>query len=172
LEVIIEALRDLPRDSWQLEVIGDDQVDPSLTRKIQAKVQQFGIQGQIRWRGALADAEVNVFLSTSHVLVVPSIFEGYGIVFLEAMGFGVVPIASDAGGPPELIDHGTNGFLISPGDSSTLHQHLLSLNRDRQLLAEMAIQARARYLLQPTWNQTASSIRGFLLDFRNQIPSN
>ncbi len=171
LEILIQAVRDLPIGSWQLEIIGDDRIDPSLTARIQSKIHDLGLQNRIRWHGTLGDEEISTFLSTSHVLAVPSVFEGYGIVFLEAMGYGVVPIASYAGGPPELIDHGTNGFLVSPGDSSTLHQHLLLLNRDRQLLAKMAVQARERYLAQPTWGQTAASIQAFLHDFRNQIPS-
>jgi glycosyltransferase involved in cell wall biosynthesis len=171
LETLLQAVQDLPKDTWQLEVIGDDRVDPSLTRRIQTKVEQFGLQSQIRLHGALGDDEIKGFLFSSHVLAVPSVFEGYGIAFLEAMGYGVVPIASNAGGPPELIEHGSNGFLIPPGDVSALREHLHTLIVDRRFLTEIALQARARYLLQPTWDQTASDIRAFLLECIDRTPS-
>ena len=63
---------------------------------------------------------------TQHqVLAVPSLYEAFGIAYLEAMGFGLPVIASSAGGAHELITQGEHGFLVAPGDAATLAQHIL-----------------------------------------------
>jgi glycosyltransferase involved in cell wall biosynthesis len=94
---------------------------------------------------------------------VPSSFEGYGIVYLEGMCFGLPAIGTTAGAASEIISEGVNGFLIGPGDAELLADRLKLLNGKRDVLIRMSLAARARYLRQPKWEQTASQIREFLL---------
>jgi len=56
LETLILAIRHLPKDTWQLEIIGDDRVDPSLTTRIQSKIHTLGLQNRIRAYGSRARA--------------------------------------------------------------------------------------------------------------------
>jgi glycosyltransferase involved in cell wall biosynthesis len=97
--------------------------------------------------------------------VVPSSYEGFGIVYLEGMGFGLPAIGTTAGAASEIIEHRKTGFLIEPDDSKSLAEHLKSLMEDRAALARLSLNARARYLHQPSWMVTASKIREFLTSF-------
>ena len=89
------------------------------------------------------------------MLVVPSSYEGFGIVYLEGMAFGLPAIGTTAGAASEIITDGENGFLIPPDDSETLSERLSMLANDRELLARMSVKALERYRQQPTWDETA-----------------
>ena len=92
----------------------------------------------------------------------PSSYEGFGIVYLEGMHFGLPAIASTAGAAQEIITHGQNGFLVAPGDAAALAQCLKTLMKDRQLLLKMSLAAQRRAAAHPTWNESAARVRGFL----------
>jgi len=97
--------------------------------------------------------------------VVPSSYEGFGIVYLEGMGLGLPAIGTTAGAAGEIIEPGQTGYLIAPDDSRALAEHLQSLAEDRGLLTRLSLNARERYLRQPSWAETANHIRKFLYSF-------
>jgi glycosyltransferase involved in cell wall biosynthesis len=103
-------------------------------------------------------------MRAADVLVVPSSYEGFGIVYLEVMGFGLPAIATTAGAAGEIISDGVDGFLVPPGDAATLAARIATLARDRALLAQMSAAAGARFARQPTWEQSMRTIRTFLID--------
>jgi len=87
-------------------------------------------------------------------------------VYLEGMSFGLLAIGTTSGAASEIIANGVNGFLIAPNDAAMLAEHIATLQRDRQLLAQMGCAARARYLEQPRWDESMSRVRSFLLEAR------
>jgi glycosyltransferase involved in cell wall biosynthesis len=64
------------------------------------------------------------------VVVLTSRRETFGLVLIEAMSVGKAVVGSDAGGVPEIIDHGTNGFLFESENSRSLYEQLATLYRD------------------------------------------
>ncbi len=104
-------------------------------------------------------------LRLSQVLALPSSYEGFGIAYLEGLGFGLPAIATSGGAAGEIITNGSNGFLIKSGDVAALKDCLRELAQDRQRLLEFSLAARKRYEAQPGWEQTGKSIRGFLEKF-------
>lgn len=71
------------------------------------------------------------------VFAMPSKKEGFGIVFLEAMQFGKPCIGGNHGGTPEVLRHGTDGFLVEFGDENALFKHLGAFAADRSLVERM-----------------------------------
>jgi glycosyltransferase involved in cell wall biosynthesis len=112
----------------------------------------------------LPDQELSKCLKASHVLVMPSSYEGYGIAYAEAMGFGLPAIGTTAGAAGEIITHGRDGFLISPGDTVALASYLTKLAQNRPRLLEMSVAARDRYRSLPTWKGSMDAIRTFLIE--------
>lgn len=76
--------------------------------------------------------------------LVPKLNEGFSNSLLEKMATGLPVIATDVGGNREAIEHGTNGYVIPPGDHAQLVQHLSALHADRALRERMSTASRAR----------------------------
>ena len=167
LHTLLGALNRLPdarsAGSWTLKVIGSPEVDRAFTSRIQRLAARYRFGEKVQFLGVLNDRLLAEQLSNSHVLAVPSSYEGFGIVYLEGMSFGLPAIASSAGAAGEIITSGKDGFIIPPGDEITLAHHLQELIRDRQRLQKMSLAARQRYRAQPTWEVSMSRARRFLL---------
>ena len=161
LHVLLGALARLPTDTWQLAVIGNPHVDEDYTSLVQRQIAAQHLT-HVQLAGALPDSELAKTLAASQVLVVPSDYEGFGIVYLEGMGFGLPAIATTSGGAREIIADGENGFLIPPNDPMTLADRLESLLRDRARLAQMSLAARERFRRQPRWSESMGRIREML----------
>ena len=162
LHTLLSALEQLPGDEWILSVVGSLHVDKSYVRAIRHHVTQRGLTERVQFLGALSDDALIARLRESHLLVVPSSYEGFGIAYLEGMGFGLPAVASTAGAAGEIITHGRDGFLIPPGDTKTLALYLREVSRDRDRLLAMSLAARQRYATHPTWEETTERIRTFL----------
>ena len=87
-------------------------------------------------------------------VVIPSFYEPFGIVALEAMACGCPVVASDTGGLKEIVTDGVNGYLVAIGEYLPLAQRIASLLLDRDRRKAMAIAARAR-AAQYSWSRSA-----------------
>lgn len=162
LHILLEACGRLPPGSFSLDVIGSLAVEPAYTRLVQQQATSMGSEHTVQFHGKMDHASMETFLLQSHVLAVPSSYEGFGIVYLEGMSFGLPAIAGTMGAAWEIITAGENGFLVAPGDSAELASVLQQLSSDRLRLAEMGIAALKRYLVHPTWEDTGEGVREFL----------
>jgi glycosyltransferase involved in cell wall biosynthesis len=118
---------------------------------------------RVRLHGVLDNEALAAQMRASHVLVVPSTYEGFGIAYLEGMGFGLPAIATSAGAANEIITSGLDGYLVPPEEPDSLASCLAELTSDRQRLIAMSLAARRRYLSHPTWEQSGQHIREFLI---------
>jgi glycosyltransferase involved in cell wall biosynthesis len=159
LVTLMAAIRRQP-SAFSLDIVGSLTADPAHARKIQNLAS--GLPTLIQFHGLLEDGQLIEKLKQAHVLVVPSSYEGYGIVYLEGMAFGLPAIGTTGGAASEIITDGETGYLVPPGDAATLAARLAALAADRDLLRWMSFKALERYRSQPAWEQTAKDIRAFL----------
>jgi starch synthase len=94
--------------------------------------------------GPLPKAELTALMRRSHVLVLPSIEDGFGLVMAEAMACGCTIISSTNTGGGDLYTDEKEGFIVPPRDPWSLAGRLQQLADDRKLLAEMRAAALAR----------------------------
>lgn len=164
LHILLAALSQVPPESWMLTVIGSDRWDPAYARRIRRQIADERWAEHVELLGDISDPELAVRLAASDLLAVPSAYEGFGIVYLEGMAFGLPVLASSAGGAREVVRSGETGFLIDPGDVSGLTRAISTLVADREALARMGVAARRKFETQPSWEASASQIRAFLTD--------
>jgi N-acetyl-alpha-D-glucosaminyl L-malate synthase BshA len=81
---------------------------------------------------------VERIIPLAHVLLMPSDLESFGLVALEAMACGVVPVATRVGGVPEVITDGEDGYLEAPGDIAAQAARVAALLADDALHSRMA----------------------------------
>jgi glycosyltransferase involved in cell wall biosynthesis len=165
LHTLLTALANLSGDHWRLTVVGSLDLDAPYVKAIRHQIQAMGLSPRVTLLGTQPAPELAARLAASHLLVVPSSYEGFGIVYLEGMHFGLPAIASTAGAARELIRHEDNGFLVPPGDAASLTRYLSLLMEDRQLLTRLSLAAHRSVAAHPTWNESAAKIRGFLQSF-------
>jgi glycosyltransferase involved in cell wall biosynthesis len=162
LDLLLMALSFIPKEQWSLYVVGSLEMDPTYVESIKNLVIKFGLEDQVKFTGFLENMNLSTVMVDSQVLVVPSQYEGFGIAYLEGMGFGLPAIATTGGGAVEIISHGKDGFLIPPGEINQLVYYLCRLVDERDLLTRMSLAARERYLQHPPWSETSANIREFL----------
>ena len=168
LHTLLAALARLPADHCTLTVVGSLTTVPDYVAACRRLVAQHNLQGRVHFTGALSDAELVAHYASHHLLAVPS-YEGFGIVYLEAMAHGLPVIASTAGAAHEIVIPGENGWLIKPGDAATLANHLAALQQQRDLLLRMGQAARQRYAQQPTWVEGAKRILLWLHEVKQRF---
>jgi glycosyltransferase involved in cell wall biosynthesis len=162
LHTLLAALDYLPAESWQLDIVGNEGVDPHYVQRHVNPAIHPGVYGRVIRHGSISNWALAALYNRSHLLVMPSEYEGFGIVYLEAMGFGLPVIGSTAGAAGEIISHGKNGFCLPPDNVALLARHLRLLSEDRRLLLRLSLAAQKRYQSHPTWEESMASIRAFL----------
>jgi len=163
LDGLVEGVARLDRTDvdWRLTVVGDRTVAPDHAEAVADAVAATGLDDRVRFAGRLDDEGVAARLRESHVLAVPSRYEPFGMVYLEAMGFGCVPVATTAGGAGEFVRDGESGVLVPPDDPRAIAAALRDLD-DRDRLARMGAAARRDYEARPGWAETLDRAIDFL----------
>ena len=131
LHAVPEVLKAVPRARFVL--IGADRAHcPGGRTHARYLEEEFppGIRSRIRLAGSLSDAEVDRALQTADLFVAPSLYESFGLIFLEAMRWGTPAIGTRAGGIPEIIEDGVSGVLVPPASPSQLAGAIVELLRD------------------------------------------
>ncbi len=164
LHTLLEAITRLPSIPFRLDVVGSLTTEPAYAKQMQNFVSVNELSSIVHFHSSLDNRPLIEKLKQAHLLVVPSSYEGFGIVYLEGMCFGLPAIGTTAGAAGEIIEQGKTGYLIEPNDTTTLAHHLAQIASDRSLLVQLSIHARKRYTQQPLWDKTANKIRNFLLD--------
>jgi glycosyltransferase involved in cell wall biosynthesis len=147
---------------WELTLVGDLSVAPEYVRRVRDRIDELSAADRVEVAGRLDDEALRAAFERHHLLAVPSAYEGFGIVYVEGMGFGLPAVASAAGGAPEVVRDRVNGRLVPPEDASAITDVVSPLARDRDRLARMGLAALETYHEHPTWAATADRVRGFL----------
>ncbi|HKW98147.1 MAG TPA: N-acetyl-alpha-D-glucosaminyl L-malate synthase BshA [Bryobacteraceae bacterium] len=101
---------------------------------------ELGVEDHVSFLGK--QNHVERLIPLAHVLLMPSELEAFGLAALEAMACGVPPIGTNAGGVPELITNGADGFIEDVGDLDAQAARATELLTDGRLHARIAAAAR------------------------------
>jgi colanic acid/amylovoran biosynthesis glycosyltransferase len=102
----------------------------------------LGIEKNIRFLGNIPHNRIESFYKKCTLLIVPSVCaDNFPTVCIEAMSIGRPIIGSNAGGIPELVDDGSTGFLVHPGNARQVADKAICLLRDLNLIKAMSEKA-------------------------------
>jgi glycogen(starch) synthase len=106
----------------QVNIIGRDRPHaPNDTLFKEYFMSNFGeFESNVNFLGFVEDHELLAYYQEATAFVVPSIYESFGLIYIEAMQFGLPCIATSGGGIPEVISDGETGLLITPDDHEEL----------------------------------------------------
>ena len=158
LHDLISALARLKDEDWFLTIAGRADLEPAYAQRQMLEVNAMQLSRRVAFRGDVPDESLPAILSQTDLLVVPSHYEGFGIVYLEAMAFGIPAIAGSAGGAAGIIQPEINGWLVPPGDPNAIRAIIQRLCNDRAELRRVSLAARERFEAFPGWDQRMSAI--------------
>ncbi len=158
--VFIEAINGLPPGLNIHILMAGSKMDSPLHQGLVAKnsysenIHLHGFLKRMPW--ILKGVDVSVLPSLKR--------EGLPRAMLEAMIAGVVPIVTNSGGSPELIEDDVSGFVVPPGDPVAIREKILGLYNDREMQSRMSAAARQRVLTDFTIEKTARETIGVYKD--------
>ena len=165
LRAVAEIRSDFP--DIQLVIAGDGFERPEL----EAMAKDLAIDECTDFLGWVPNADLPKYFRAAYVSVIPSLEEGFGIPAAEAMGCELPVIASDAGGLPEVVEHGNTGLVVPRGDASALAAALHKLLGDPHLARAMGVEGRKRVLRKFDWDLTANDFEEFYASFNRREPA-
>ena len=118
-----------------------DDLDAEMAR-LQELRTQLGIHDLVTFLGAKDQDILPYYYAAAEMVVMPSHYESFGMVALEAMAMGTPVIASEVGGLAHLVKHGFNGFHVPSRDPEALAAHILKMLEDDDLRQRLGQQAR------------------------------
>ena len=114
-----------------------------LRDELQSQIDELKLSSNVRLLGFRDD--VLDLMRACDVFVLPSLAEPFGLVLIEAMALSKPVVATDEGGPREIVQDGESGFLVAPSSPRGLADALLKLLNDEKSRAQMGQKSRARY---------------------------
>lgn len=158
-DLLIEALhrnRDL---DWRATLTGSDTADAAWARRLGSDIERLGLRERIALTGPRADARS--LMATGDIFALPSRYEGYGMVFAEAMAQGLPILACAGGAVPDVVPD-TAGILVPVGNVDALTEALRRLLTDHGLRERLASGAFEAGKSLPAWHETAAVVAAAL----------
>lgn len=160
-EKVIMAIAGLKNKIPQLKYLLAGSYDEEEKMFLDNLIQQQNIATQVRLTGYLNDEELEAHFKLADAYIMPSLKEGFGIVFIEAMHYGLPVIAGNRDGSVDALDNGNLGLLVDPDDNLALQnsitemlfsaeQHKPNAGRLQELFSYEAYKTRLRELLDAT----------------------
>jgi glycosyltransferase involved in cell wall biosynthesis len=149
-DVLLRALAGLRCARWQLLCVGSAQRDAGHARRLRGLVRQLKFGGRVRFSGEVSPEALSRLYARADLFTLPSLHEGYGMAFAEAIASGVPVVAGRAGALPEVVPRPA-ALLVQPGQVRALARALkllLTSSRRRERLARGAYLNRRRF---PDW---------------------
>lgn len=160
--VLVEALAGLSERDWRLTLVGAPDRSPETTRDLTTRIAAAGLAERITLAGAVDEAALAAAYDAADLFVMPSLFEGYGMVLTEALARGL-PILCTTGGAAAETAPDATAVKVPPGDAPALAKALASLIDAPQRRSAMADAAWMAATSLPRWRETAAIVAGVCL---------
>jgi len=137
----LAAVRDhgsLDERAWRWVVLGEGPYRPTLERL----ASDLGLDAHVQFLGRVSDAELHAWHELAALFVHPTLYEGSSLATLEAMAHRRAVVASAAGGIPDKVRPGENGWLVPPGDAAALAAAISGAVSDPARLAHYGLAGR------------------------------
>ena len=166
LETLLDAMTALD-GAAQLLIVGGDQDEPENGHAdyLRERVSVLGLRERVSFLGAQPQERLRLFYAAADATVMPSYYESFGMVALEAMACGSPVIASRVGGLTTTVRDGVTGFLVPEGDAGALAERVALLLEDRGRRAQLGREAQ-RWAAEHRWPCVAEAVCRIYSDLR------
>lgn len=156
-DVLVSALEPLGEFDWRLTIAGALDRNAAATAALKRQIEASPLSERIHLAGVVVPATLERYYDSADLFVMPSLFEGYGMVLAEAMARGLPIVCTTGGAAAETVPDGA-ALKVAPGDAAALTEALrtgLTNKKLRRRMADASWDAGRRL---PTWAETARRI--------------
>ena len=161
LDTLLDAVARLAEggQDMRLLVVGGDADEPTSGHEtsLRQRLARLGLEGSVRFVGPQPQGALPLYYAASDVTVLPSYYESFGMVALEAMACGSPVIASRVGGLVTTVRDGVTGFLVPDGDVGALAERIETLVADPELRWRLGREG-VRWAAQHRWPCVAEAV--------------
>lgn len=160
-DVLVRALARLDHLAWRCVCVGSLSRDGEYADAVRRQARACGLADRVRFVGDCDSATLDRVYDTSSVFVLPSYYEGYGMVLTEALARGLPVVSTTGGAIPGTVPRDA-ALLVPPGDDRALADTLISLLADGGAgsatgrRAALATAARRHAVTLPDWDEAAA----------------
>lgn len=158
---LVEALGMLPNIEWTLDCFGMLDIHSDLYKELEHQIDATGMNDRITLHGAVSDDEIELAYQDAHLFVLPSLYEGYGMAYAEAIVRGLPIIGTNAGAIPDTVPKSC-GLLVDPMNSKQLKSAIETMLSGNDTLIKFragCLNAAASF---PTWKTSAVKFANIL----------
>lgn len=112
------------------------------TEQFCQKVAEYAISNMVTFEGWVNGTKKAQLMSQADAFILPSYTEGVPISILEAMSYGIPILSTPVGGIPEIVAHGNNGLLFTPGDQKAIADSIMQMMEHREETIKMGCEGR------------------------------
>jgi D-inositol-3-phosphate glycosyltransferase len=157
LETLLEAMAAVPEPAYLLVVGGDhDEPENGHGAALRQRVTALGLDRRVRFLRAQPQRRLRLFYASADATIIPSYYESFGMVALEAMACGSPVVASRVGGLTTTVQDGVTGRLVPEGDPAALAAAITTL-LDRAEGRRLGLQA-TRWAAEHRWPCVAEAV--------------
>lgn len=161
-DVLVNALQPLAELDWRLTIAGATDRDPAAVLSLEAAIDRAGLGDRVVIAGKVVPATLDRFYDSADLFVMPSLYEGYGMVLAEAMARGLPIICTTGGAAAETVPDAA-AIKVPPGDPQALTDALRPALEQKKLRIRMADASWDAGRALPTWNETARRVAATIL---------
>ncbi len=152
---IIDSLAHVP-EHVKLLILGTG----PLENMLKEKTDLLGLTDRIKFAGFIPHREMPIYLHASNIFIRPSLSEGFGVSFIEAMAAGLPVIATPVGGIPDFLNDGRTGLFCNAGDPQSIAEKVELLMGNKALCESIVENARSMVREKYDWDLIAEQMKG------------
>jgi glycosyltransferase involved in cell wall biosynthesis len=146
---------------FRLDVAGSDGFDPCHAAMLRARVTDSGLAGRVFLHGALPRPQIDRLYAQADLFVLTTLYEGYGIAFVEAMAAGLPIVATGEGAVRDTVP-AEAGIVLGNGDIDGVAEAIRGLLADPERRIAMGHAARRHAAGLPGWDEQAHKVAALL----------
>lgn len=163
-DVLLKALSGLTDLNWRLDLVGSAEFNPKLLNDLKVLTGEGRIENQVVFHGALEPEQVEELYHHADLFALASRYEGYGMVYSEAIVRGLPVLGTTAGAIPQTVPKDC-GLLVEPDDVEAAQAALRQLIVSADLRAKLSAAAKNAEPDFPTWERSAEMFLNYVRQY-------
>lgn len=159
-DVLIDALAQITDLPWRAEIIGKPH-EPETAQALSTQITESGLTSRVMLTGELDNDALHTRYQQASIFALATRYEGYGIVFNEAMSYGLPIVSCAVGAVIDTVDEA--GILVPRDDATALADAIRRILTDSAYASELAHKSSLKAAALPSWEDTAALFRDVLL---------